>query len=208
MGLLTDLGIDKTDWDEARDSTVGDAFELMPSGAYAATVDSIWIYRHPMFDNLWLQVNIKVNENDRIVSYRKDVSKETKEGKANQGFLSRLKSIQAATGVSEDKMKLGKKETIKIFGKDANATEILGANGKALTALVRLSCDTNKAEGESYRETNDIEGVCANNDNETLDKFAAKVEKTPVFNYKGKAKAKAAASTPSAESQSAIDDVL
>ncbi len=200
MGFLNDLDLDKDAFDAAKDSTVTEAFEVLKSGAYDATVESIVLYKN-QFDGTSLRVNIKIAENDRVLTYRQDISKTKADNTVNEGFLSRLKSICSATNFDVDKFKTGEAVKINSFGKECNGQYLLGVNGKSVTALVRHSVDTTKAEGESYRDSNDIEGI-THKGAEDITLFADKIAKNDgLFNYKGYVKGGTKKSTPATSSE-------
>ena len=194
--LLASLGITEEQFAAAKDSTVTEAFEVMPSGVVAGKIKEVILYKNS-FGGEMLQVNVVVKHNDseRTLSFRDDIGKnlkqtdeekkENKPGKINEGFVARLKSLCAAANVEISALKDGPATKVKSFGKDCEGKFLLGLNDKSVQVLVRLSVDTTKAEGEAYRERNDIEGVLPK-DHEDIATFEAKVAKNNgIFNYKG-----------------------
>lgn len=206
MSLLESLGITEDQFAAAKDSTVTEAFEVMPSGVYPGKVKEVILYKNA-FGGEMLQVNVTVKHNDseRTLSFRDDIGKNLKQtdeekeagkpGKINEGFVARLKSLCAAANVEISNLKDGTATKVKSFGKDCEGKFLLGLNDKPVQVLVRLSVDTAKAEGEPFREKNDIEGVLPKG-HEDITKFEEKVAKNNgIFNYKGYVKKDAANST-------------
>ena len=211
--LLASLGITDEQFAAAKDSTVTEAFENMPSGVYPGKIKEVILYKNS-FGGEMLQVNVVVKHNDteRTLSFRDDIGKNLKQteeekkdnkpGKINEGFVTRLKSLCTAANVEISALKDGTATKVKSFGKDCEGKFLLGLNDKSVQVLVRLSVDTTKAEGEAYRERNDIEGVLPKG-HEDIATFEAKVAKNNgLFNYKGYVK-KDAANTSSSSANSA-----
>ena len=171
------------------------------------------------FSGTQMKYIVNLTDSDRDIEFRQDIGAKLKpdaNGVAadNIGYANRLKQFCYAAGVELDALTLAPSTTKhKIFGKDEDVTLIQGLAGKSVIALVRHSEDTEKAEGESYKYSNDLEGVCATNGTDASGEnaqeiFLAKVEKTPTFKFKGKAKAAstatdAATMTPEARSAAA-----
>ena len=215
--LLASLGITDEQFATAKDSTVTEAFENMPSGVMAGKIKEVILYKNK-FGGEMLQVNVVVKHNDaeRTLSFRDDIGKNLKQtdeekkdnkpGKINEGFVARLKSLCTAANVEISALKDGPATTVKAFGAECEGKFLLGLNDKSVQCLVRLSVNTAKAEGESFREKNDIEGVLPKG-HEDIAVFEAKVEKNKgIFNYKGYVKkdtANTSGSTSSAEVQDA-----
>ena len=196
MSLLETLGISTEEFQAAKDSTVVEAFEVMPSGVYSGKVKEVIIYKNK-FGGETLKINFAVDFNgqERVVSFRDDIGKNLKQtdeekaagkpGKTNEGFLARLKSLSAATNVDIADAKEGKEVKVNSYGTECTGKYILGFNDKKVQVLVRHSQDSNKAEGEPYRDSNDVEGVTLKG-HEDIDTFTAKVEKNNgIFKYKG-----------------------
>ena len=196
MSLLETLGISTEEFQAAKDSTVVEAFEVMPSGVYSGKVKEVIIYKNK-FGGETLKINFAVDFNDqeRVVSFRDDIGKNLKQtdeekaagkpGKTNEGFLARLKSLSAATNVDIADAKEGKEVKVNSYGTECTGKYILGFNDKKVQVLVRHSQDSNKAEGEPYRDSNDVEGVTLKG-HEDVDTFTAKVQKNNgIFKYKG-----------------------
>ena len=213
--LLASLGITEDQFAAAKDSTVTEAFENMPSGVMPGKIKEVILYKNS-FGGEMLQVNVVVKHNDaeRTLSFRDDIGKNLKQtdeekaagkdGKINEGFVARLKSLCTAANVEISALKDGGATKVKSFGKDCEGKFILGLNDKPVQVLVRLSVDTTKAEGEAYRERNDIEGVLPKG-HEDIATFEAKVEKNKgIFSYKGYVKKDAAASGSSAAGSAEI----
>ena len=218
MSILDQLGINQEAFDAAKSTTVTEAFEVMPSGVYDGKVKEVIIYKNK-FGGEMLKINIAVKHNDqeRIVSFRDDIGKNLKQtdeekaagkqGKVNEGFMARLKSLLVATNVQIENITEGGATKVNSYGADCEGKFLLGLNDKPVKVLVRHSQDTNKAEGEAYRDSNDIEGVTFNG-SEDIEKFQAKVDKNTdgIFKYKGYVKAAAAqGGTTSEEAKAAAD---
>ena len=194
--LLASLGITDEQFAAAKDSTVTEAFEVMPSGVVPGKIKEVILYKNK-FGGEMLQVNVVVKHNDaeRTLSFRDDIGKNLKQtdeekaagkpGKTNEGFLARLKSLSAATNVDIADAKEGGEAKVNSYGAECTGKYILGFNDKKVQILVRHSQDSNKAEGETYRDSNDVEGVTSKG-HEDVDTFTAKVEKNNgIFKYKG-----------------------
>jgi len=206
--FLDDLGIDAATFEAAKDSTVTEAFEVLASGALPGTIESMVLYKNT-FGGTNLKVDVKLDESERVLTYRADIGRTKKptaeqvknkqEGDINDGFVTRLKSIGLATNVDIATLKVGDATKVNSFGKECGGQFLLGCNGKPVIALVRHSVDTNKAEGEQYRDSNDIEGVTFKGSDD-IDLFEAKIEKSAngTFGFKGYVK-KAAANSSAPE---------
>ena len=217
MSLLESLGITEDQFTAAKDSTVTEAFEVMPSGVVPGKIKEVILYKNS-YGGETLQVNVIVKHNDaeRTLSFRDDIGKNLKQtdeekaagkpGKINEGFVARLKSLCTAANVEISALKDGAATKVKSFGKECEGKFILGLNDKAVQCLVRHSVDSNKPEGEAYRDSNDIEGVLPKG-HEDIATFEAKVEKNKgIFTYKGYVKkdtANTSGSAGSAEVQEA-----
>ena len=213
--LLASLGITEDQFAAAKDSTVTEAFENMPSGVMPGKIKEVILYKNS-FGGEMLQVNVVVKHNDadRTLSFRDDIGKNLKQtdeekaagkpGKINEGFVARLKSLCTAANVEISALKEGTETKVKAFGKDCEGKFLLGLNDKSVQCLVRLSVNTSRPEGEAFREKNDIEGVLPKG-HEDIATFEAKVEKNKgIFNYKGYVKKDAAASGASAAGSAEI----
>lgn len=73
-GFLDTLGISAEQYEQASASTVAEAFELLPSGAYPATMKSMTLYKNK-FDGTMLRVEVELTDLKRTLSYRGDVGK-------------------------------------------------------------------------------------------------------------------------------------
>ena len=196
MSLLENLGISTEEFQAAKDSTVVEAFEVMPSGVYSGKVKEVIIYKNKFGgDTLKINFAVDFNGQERVISFRDDIGKNLKQtdeekasgkpGKTNEGFLARLKSLSAATNVDIADAKEGAEAKVNSYGTECIGKYILGFNDKKVQVLVRHSQDSNKAEGEPYRDSNDVEGVTSKG-HEDVDTFTAKIEKNNgIFKYKG-----------------------
>ena len=216
IDLLASLGITEDQFAAAKDSTVTEAFEVMPSGVVPGKIKEVILYKNK-FGTETLQVNVVVKHNDaeRTLSFRDDIGKNLKQtdeektagkdGKINEGFVARLKSLCTAANVEISSLKEGTATKVNSFGAECEGKFLLGLNEKPVQCLVRLSVDTTKAEGEAYRERNDIEGVLPKG-HEDIATFEAKVAKNNgIFNYKGYVKKDAANTSGSAGSAEVQD---
>ena len=216
IDLLASLGITEDQFAAAKDSTVTEAFEVMPSGVVPGKIKEVILYKNK-FGTEMLQVNVVVKHNDaeRTLSFRDDIGKNLKQtdeekaagkdGKINEGFVARLKSLCAAANVEISSLKEGTATKVKSFGADCEGKFLLGLNDKSVQCLVRLSVNTSRPEGEAFREKNDIEGVLPKG-HEDIATFEAKVEKNKgIFNYKGYVKKDTANTSGSAGSAEVQD---
>ena len=217
MSLLESLGITDEQFTAAKDSTVTESFEVMPSGVVQGKIKEVILYKNS-FGGEMLQVNVIVKHNDaeRTLSFRDDIGKNLKQtdeekaagkpGKINEGFVARLKSLCTAANVEISALKDGAATKVKSFGKECEGKFILGLNEKPVQVLVRHSVDTTKAEGESYRDSNDIEGVLPK-DHEDIAKFEEKIVKNNgLFNYKGYVKKDSASNTSGSAGSAEVQD--
>ena len=213
--LLASLGITDEQFAAAKDSTVREAFENMPSGVYPGKIKEVILYKNKFGgETLRINVTVKYNETERTLTFRDDIgqklapTKEQKEkneaGSSNGGYNDRIKSLCSAANIDLSDLKPGGATTVKAFGADCEGRFFLGANEKPVQVLVMLSVDDNKPETDQYREKNDIEGVLPK-DHADIEKFKAKVEKyNGKFHYKGYVKKDAAASGASAAGSAEI----
>lgn len=204
MSILEQIGTTEAAYTEATGASVTAAFEPLASGAYKATVKSVMVYKNK-FGGTQMKYIVNITDGDRDLEFRQDIGATLKPeteggvGAPNLGYASRLKQFAFAAGVDLDALTLAANKTKhKLFGKEEEVTLMQGMNGKTILALVRLSEDTSKADGEPYKFSNDLEGVCAVNGIDAAGEdakaaFLAKVEKTPTFKIKGRAKAGTAA---------------
>ena len=217
IDLLASLGITDEQFAAAKDSTVTEAFENMPSGVMPGKIKEVILYKNK-FGTETLQVNVVVNHNDspRTLSFRDDIGKNLKQtdeekaagkdGKINEGFVARLKSLCAAANVEISSLKEGTATKVNSFGAECEGKFLLGLNEKPVQCLVRLSVNTSKPEGEAFREKNDIEGVLPKG-HEDIATFEAKVEKNNgIFNYKGYVKKDTAANTSGSAGSTEVQD--
>lgn len=193
-GFLDTLGISAEQYEQASASTVTEAFELLQSGAYPATMKSMTLYKNK-FDGTMLRVEVELTDSKRTLSYRSDVGKLLKDASVNQGFLARLKSIAEACNFDANNFKPGPEVKFNSYGSEVTGTSLLGVIGKPVIALVRQSEDTDRPEADLYRLMNDIEGVTTKG-SEDYNKFIEKVEKAEgkPFKYKSGYKPKGSGS--------------
>ncbi len=212
MGILDSLGVTEEQINNATGSAVAKEFEALKSGAFNATVKEVVVYKQKFKDNeaTFMRYTVNITDNDKDLTFRNDIGKTLKDGKPNGGYADRLKMFSYATGVSMDELSMKDGAEVKSYGKDCSGSFIIGMNGKKLKALVRLTEDTNKADGEPYKFTNDIEGVTSLDGTDptgenAVQKFEDKVAKTPSFKIKGYVKAGAKAATAGSTPASTAD---
>lgn len=209
--FLDTLGIDKTKFEEASASTVAEAYEVLESGAYPAIIKNMIMYKN-QFDGTMLRVEVELLEPKRTLSFRSDVGKLLKDGSVNGGFLSRLKSIAAACNFNADDFAIGAEHKFQSYGKEVIGNVVTGVLGKKVIALVRKSEDTDRPENDTYRISNDVEGIAQKN-TEDYETFAEKIEKQAgkAFTFKSGYKPKGSTATNSAansaETKKALDEV-
>lgn len=211
MSFLDTLGINKETYEAASASTVAEAYEVLESGAYPATIKNMIMYKN-QFDGTMLRVEVELVEPKRVLSFRSDVGKLLKDGTPNNGFLSRLKSIAAACNFDADNFAIGAEHKFQTYGKEVVGNVITGVLGKKVVALVRKSEDNDRPENDNYRIANDIEGITQKG-TEDYETFTEKIEKQAgkAFGFKSGYKPKgttAAASTAnSAETKKDLAEV-
>ena len=200
MSILTEIGTSAETFAAATGAAATAAFEALPSGAYKAKVKSVMVYTN-QFGGTQMKYIVTLDDGEKDIEFRQDISAKLKPDETtriaadNLGYASRLKQFCHATNVDIDTLSLSATTVkIRIFGKETDAKEIQGMTGKTVLALVRQTDDVNKADGESYKVTNDLEGVCAVDGTDASGEnaqavFLAKIEKAPVFKIKGKVKA-------------------
>lgn len=202
MGILDTLGIEENEFNEAKDSTVTEDFRPMPSDVYPGKVKSLIVYvsefkgkdgKVVTNDNLKIICTVENPETKQMVDveFRSDIGKTLKDGSTNGGFMSRLKSVCSATKTDISELKEGTDEVeVNSFGKKCKGYEIFGANDKPCMICLKHEVDTNKNEGEQFRDRNSIEAILPDG-HEDIEKFKEKVEKREngIFEYKGYVKA-------------------
>lgn len=210
------LGLSPEEMETAESSAIAKEFVPLKSDAYDAEVSDIVIYT-----NQWggeqarYTVIVKDDKGeDRKLTYRSDIGKKLKDGKINNGYGGRLDQFAYATGVAIESMSIGEEVEINVFGTQTKGNLLVGMKGKAVKALVRLSDDKNKDEGQAFKYSNDLLGVVALNGTEKSgenaeEKFKEAVAKTPIFdNTRKKKGGSTAASGAKTESGENVDDML
>ena len=194
--ILNDLNITEEQLKEGESSATVKAFEPIPSGVYTGILKEVFVY-----ENQWggsqMRYNFEITDNDgekKILTYRSDIGDKLKGGEANKGYAGRLKQVSHATGVEIANLSMGSEVKLQSFGKDVEGKALLGMNNKKVKALVRHTDDAGKAEGESFKFSNDIQGVVAVDGTESdgtdaVEAFLEQIKKTPIFSKKSKAKA-------------------
>ena len=207
--FLDSLGISQEAFNEASDSTVSEGYEVLPSGAYPAKIKQIILYKNK-FDGTMLRIEVELTESKRVISFRSDVGKELKDKTINNGFLSRLKSVAAACNFDAANFAIGTEIKFNSYGSEIKGNLLNGVNDKPVIALVRMSEDTDRPEDDSYRLSNDIEGVTQKG-SEDLELFETKLTKADgkPFKYKSgwKPKGSKTAATSGASTEQAKKDL-
>lgn len=206
-GFLDTLGIDKEKFDAASASTVTEAYEVLESGAYPATIKNMIMYKNA-FDGTTLRIEVELTESKRTLSFRSDVGKLLKDKTLNGGFLSRLKSVAEACNFNADEFAIGAEIKFQTYGKEVVGNVVTGVIGKKVVALVRKSEDTDRDEKDTYRLSNDIEGVTQKG-TEDFTTFMEKVEKAEgaPFKFKSGYKPKGTPKTSAANTEEAKKDL-
>lgn len=200
--FLDSLGISQEAFNEASESTVSEGYEVLPSGAYPAKIKQVILYKNK-FEGTMLRFEVELTDSKRVLSFRSDVGKELKDKTINNGFLSRLKSVAAACNFDAANFTIGAEVKFNSYGSEIKGNLLNGVNDKPVIALVRMSEDTDRPAEDTYRISNDIEGVTqkGSEDLELFETKLAKAEGKP-FKYKSGWKpkgSKAAASGASTE---------
>jgi len=192
--ILDELGLSAETYDNGEAGATIKEFEAKESGVYKGVVKSIIFYKNQWDgDQAQYLVSIEEDGESKDYKFRSDVSKKLKDKTDNKGYAGRLKQFAYATGVELSELSIGKDTEIKVFGKDCKGKFLMGMNNKKVKALLRKSDDTNKAEGEPFKITNDIMGVVAMDGTDFKGEAAAEafeevVAKTPIFKAPKKSK--------------------
>jgi hypothetical protein len=181
--FFEDFGIDEKAFNEAEAETVAPAFEVLPSGVYAATIEELATFKSKKGAGM-MKATIHITSEDRTIEVYQNLKK--LDGSANEIGTRTFKSIIAASGVDMDEIskQAGK---IKAYGAETDASIVKGIKGKKIAACVRAVFQ----EGEKFENTNEIEafakpdGTNANGE-DIIEAFKARIEKTPVKTKKAK----------------------
>lgn len=211
--FLDSLGISQESFNEASESTVSEGYEVLPSGVYPAKIKQIILYKNK-FDGTMLRIEVELTESKRVLSFRSDVGKELKDKTINNGFLSRLKSVAAACNFDATNFAIGAEVKFNSYGAEIKGNLLNGVNDKPVIALVRMSEDSDRPEDDTYRISNDIEGVTqkGSEDLELFETKLAKAEGKP-FKYKsgwkpkGSKTAAAASGVSTEQAKKDLEDV-
>lgn len=187
------FGLSTEDIQNAESSAIAKVFEPLPSGVYEATVEDVVVYKN-QWDGKMARYTVIIKDDkgeDRTVSFRRDIGQLLQSGKPNHGYAGRLEQFSHATATPIAEMSMGQETTFKSFGKDIKGTLVVGMKGKKLKALVRLTSDTNKEEGQSFKYTNDLQAVVAldgtqKDGEDAVAPFTKAIETKPVFEVQGK----------------------
>jgi len=209
---LDKLGITKQGREEAT-GEFGGEFKVLPCGIHDAVIKEVVIWNNK-FGNKTMQYFVKVLEDDRIYSYKDEVSAMTKEDKQNKGYVNRFVQFEYAANVNENELTFVKrKEQIKSYGEEYDAYVIPEFTGKKVKAVIRLWDDESKSEGENYKITVHLFGVLAPNNTDPsgedkTEKIKELCEKGPIkWKPKGKASGTPKSSTPNEQVQKAAAEV-
>lgn len=214
--IIDSLGISQEDMDQAQSSAIAKVFEPLPSAAMDAEVEDITVYTN-QWGGKQMRYNVIVKDDkgeSRILTFRSDIGKKLKDGSANHGYAGRLEQFAYATNTPMAELSLGQAVKIKVFGKETDANLLVGMKGKKVKALVRLTDDINKEEGQSFKYSNDIQGVVAMNGTEksgenAVTPFEEAIAKKAIYEVKGKAKkAKPTGDAVVTASGKSVEDLL
>ncbi len=180
--ILDTLGIDQESYDSNTGSTLAKGFVAMESGVYPGRVKEVILYTN-VYGGEELKINVEVDgkakdnsDVTKVISFRKDIGKTLKDGKINEGFVARFKSLAVSANVELGAISPGESVKVNSYGKECDGNYLLGCNDKPVLVATRYTVDTNKAEGEMYRDSNDIEALLVK-DSEDMETFLEKVKK-------------------------------
>jgi len=183
--IFEELGLDATAYTEAEEQTVGKGFEVLPSGVYTGSVKELATFTTDSGAGMMKAViEIEADGDNREITVYQNIKK--KDGSANTIGTATFKHIVEATN-TEMAMLSTKKEQIKAYGKDVQATVVQGLIGKKIKAFVRAVHE----EGATYENYNEIEAYArvdgTNSKGENIEEaFIEKITKTPVLERKAK----------------------
>lgn len=206
-GFLSTIKISEEAFNNAKETTVTKGFTVLESGAYAATVHQVILYKTtfkdtPDKEETALKIEVKLTDSGNIISFKDDVNKLRKDGTENEGFLARLKSLGIATGVDVDTFKMGEATIVHSYGKELKGQLVVGCVGKPVLALVKKMNNTSAPETDQFKYQNFLDGITRKGaeDVEVFNEKVAKLE-GGVFNYKGYVKPEGSASTSATPAQ-------
>ena len=183
----------------AKAAEATEAFKALPSGIYPATITAFGTYTNS-FNSDSIHIGLKIGEQDFSI----DRGLTLKDGKDNEGTLSLLKEVFAATGIDIATAQSAPK-VIKAFGKDVQLTNWVETNGKEVNAYVRETFDESKGQ---YAKGNQIENIfntenknSAGEDQST--KFLEKIAEQPVLVKKQRQKTQASQQATNSASNAA-----
>ena len=182
------LGVSQEELNKAT-GEVAKPFEPLPAGCYKATIKEILVYKNN-FESTSMRYTVNITSEDRDVEFMKDIGSTLKNGETNGGYTNRIKQFAYAANVPDSEWTPGDKVKINSFGKEYEATKILGPIGKPVIAEVLLMDDTNKADGVAYKLQNKLSGVLAMDGTDSsgenkADEFAKRCEEKPLTPYEG-----------------------
>jgi hypothetical protein len=195
---LTDLTAKVT---SATATKVNEGFKPLESGIYVATLNEFGVYENNFKSNsLFIEVGIVENGEERKLTLDRGLT--LKDGKDNEGTLSLIKEVFAATGVDISATETGA-SVVKTWGKEVQLQSFKECYGKEITAFVRETFE----EGAKYDKGNIIENIFnpegINSAGESqVDTFKKKIAEKPVLIKKPRV-AKTGAGTGTASSPAA-----
>ncbi len=180
--ILDTLGIDQEAYDNNTGSTLAKGFVAIESGVYPGRVKEVILYKNA-FGSEQLKITVEVDGKSKdgvaetkVIGFRNDIGNKLRDGKINEGFVARFKSLAVSSNVEIGSIATGEATKVNSFGKECEGNYLMGCNDRPVLVAVRHTVDTNKAEGEMYRDSNDIEALLVK-DSEDVEKFMEKVEK-------------------------------
>ena len=199
MSLYEELGLDVETMSNVEEQSIGGSFEVLPSGVYKATIKELGTFTTQNGAGMFKAV-INLTESDRDITVYQNTIK--KNGEPNAIGSATFKYILQATGASMSELSTTTKK-LKTYSYESDVKVVQGIANKPILALVRSVFE----EGADFETYNEIEGYAKlAGDEELVEKFEAKIVKTPVLNRKPKAKAAPAAKPTATTSE--IDDLI
>ena len=205
MSIFEELGLDAEAYNNAEEQTVGKGFEVLPSGAYPATIKQLATFTTDSGAGI-LYCKVNIPSEDRDIEVYQNTKK--KDGSPNEIGTATFKHIIQAVNVDTTTLST-KKEQIKAYGKEVTGTVVNGVVGKPFLALVRAVLE----EGGRFENYNEIEawakadGTNAKNE-DIKTPFLEKIEKTPVLSRKSKQPKQAANTGATTATQEDIAKML
>jgi len=171
----------KQNIEQAKAVEVSEMFKPISSGIYDAVITKFGLYTNN-FDStsMFLQVEIKIDDEDepRVLTMDKGVT--LKDGKNNENTISTISNVFGICGVAIKDAKTGK-DTCKTWGKERDLESFTDCYNKNVTAFVEETFE----DGSAYPKKNNLVGVFDKNGSNSdgvdqKEKFLKKIEETPV----------------------------